>query len=176
MEKEPIPSKTPILDFDKLFIEATSFEDVEKFLLDKLDKLKQEDKNVKIGFVSGPIANTKDQGRKQANMKKMSLTTKMLQNKFQAHPNTVIFSSLDVFNKKAWDLWKDLGLDDDQRHYRMLQFCRNIVVRATDLYMMPGWQTSEGAKDEYNTATFIRRIQIHHLHPDPAKKEVARIF
>lgn len=178
MEKSPIPHKRPFSssDFDQLYADATSFDEVERILMDKIDELRQTNGNFRIGFVSGPIANTDVQEEKIANMRKMSQVTKMLQIKFQNDANMLIFSSLDIFNKKAWELWKDLDLNYDQKKFRMKQFCRNIVVRSTDLYMMPGWQTSEGAKDEYNTAKFMRLIKIHHLHPDPAKKEVVRIF
>jgi hypothetical protein len=55
----------------------------------------------------------------------------------------------------------------DQRRERFIQFWQNVVSGGvTDLFMVPGWERSEGARDEYATATRLG-LQIHHLPQEP---------
>ncbi|PJE63372.1 hypothetical protein COU89_03700 [Candidatus Roizmanbacteria bacterium CG10_big_fil_rev_8_21_14_0_10_45_7] len=65
-----------------------------------------------------------------------------------------IFSGHDVLYNGRMDTLPESKLPYVERRTRMLAFWKTIVTcgSITDIFMMPGWERSEGARDEHNSA------------------------
>lgn len=116
----------------------------------------------RIGFVSGPVANSSETEpglRVQSIKEKMELMrqfTLKLRLKYQFP----ILSSTDIFDI-VWKELEETNLPTEERAVKMKELFREILKGGvTDIFMMPSWKESPGAIDEYETAKQIG-IVIH---------------
>ena len=65
----------------------------------------------------------------------------------------LVFSSTEIFTSGIWESLPETVLPSQERSHIMKELFRGILRGGvTDVFMMPGWEESEGAVDEYNTA------------------------
>lgn len=152
------PHRKNYIDFEALLAEAESYDDFERTITDQLDKLRKDGK--RVGFVSGKLVFADD----KSTVKLMNETTQALRQQLDKDGDFIILSSLDIFKGKAWNAWANLKLGEDAKS-KMDQLCSAIVMRSTDLFMLPNWRQGKGAISEYKTGLNQKGITIYNLAP-----------
>lgn len=152
--------KPPFIDFESILDGAQTYDEFEQRVKATLDEVRK--KNIKLGFVSGPLEYSDP-----PTVERMKTTTKDLQSKFKEDnsDNPYVFSSLDIFKGKAWDVWKSLNLSEAERPKKMKQLCDEVVSRVNDLYMLLDWHKADGSALEFKKAIEHGGINIHFLAP-----------
>lgn len=159
------------INFPTLLATVKNYGDIASSLKKTFGLLKEKGVE-KIGFVSGPIANTAEtdpvQRRKSIKVKMQLMRdyTTILRMRNQ-YP---IFSSTDIFDI-VWQELEETKLSKEERAKKMQLLFREILRNGvTDIFMMKDWRDSPGAIDEYETAKEIG-INIHDLEEDPEVKK-----
>lgn len=126
-----------------------------------LVKVKTIIKNYKICHLNKPIVYvagrvTADGNRKiLSNLRKLNVYTKRLKDEYG-----FVFSSADIFDQETY--WK-LNLANPIHEDDFYRFWREVISSGvTDLYMTPGWDSSTGASDEFDTAKRLG-LKIHYF-------------
>lgn len=134
-------------EFDKALKLARNIDEVEAILLPLLKEWHHI--HGSLGFVSGTLFSD---GPKfvQRNIQRLADYTSALR---AQHPFPV-FSGQDVLYNGRMDTLPESKLPYLERRTRMLAFWKTVVTcgSITDIFMMPGWERSEGARDEHSSA------------------------
>jgi hypothetical protein len=139
----------------------TTVDEVETRLLGMLAIL--EDEGVGIALVSGAVFADGFE-HVDRNLAAINSRTNTVR---QTFPGVVLSCPDVIYNLGLHDRLDVYSWPYDKRRERFLQFWQNVVNGGvTDLFMVPGWERSEGARDEYATATRLG-LQIHHLPQEP---------
>lgn len=134
---------------------AFTIEETLRITVRTITKAKEDNPNAKIGYVSGKVTADGPECIID-NLARMHKFTEML---IKIHGN-FIFSAADIFNDEVY--WK-MNLPRPIHEKDFYDFWRAVLSSGiTDIYMTPGWEKSDGAKDEHETAKQLK-INIHYM-------------
>ena len=135
-------------EFDNVLALARTVDEVEVAVLTLL-KEKRRVQASKLGFVSGTLFSDGPEFV-QRNIRRLAHYTSALRLKY----SFPLFSGYDVLYNGRMDRLPESKLPYLERRTRMLAFWKTIITcgSITDMFMMPGWERSEGARDEHRSA------------------------
>lgn len=138
---------------------STTLKEVKDSLLKILEEVQQENKQKRVGYVSGIIFSDGPLHVKR-NVKILSDYTVFLR-KNNSFP---IFSPTDIFYDGLYHNLKEASFPEEARRILFMTFWRDILSSGfiTDIFMTPRWQQSEGATDEHNLAQ-KQGLTIHYV-------------
>jgi hypothetical protein len=136
----------------------TSLAAVQTQLLKLLAHLRHEDGG-RIAFVSGAVFSDGLE-HFERNIGIINHHTDLVRATFDGS----VFSCADAFYNLGLQSQLDVyDLPYEERRQRFLAFWRTILAGGvTDIFMIPGWERSEGAQDEHQTAAHLK-LRIHYL-------------
>ncbi|QQG44393.1 MAG: DUF4406 domain-containing protein [Candidatus Roizmanbacteria bacterium] len=170
-------SQGPQIDFHKIIGAVRNFSDIQNALKKSIDEMKERGIQ-KIGFVSGPVAKNSEPDPELRRKSTMENSERMRKYAAQLREEQgfPVFASTDIFDI-IWDDLEELkrvkeGTLSREEMSAMMKPLFQEVLRSgvTDIYMIPGWDQSEGAVDEFKTAQEIG-INIHYLELNPGEQD-----
>lgn len=147
------------IDFPTVLNGVNSYDEIQNALTSLMKEMKTTGIQ-RIGFVSGAVATSPEVV--ESNLKLLLNRTEELHKQHQFP----IFSSADIFFDGFWDKLPESNLSKDERSPKLQALFRGILEGGvTDIFMMPKWEFSGGARDEHETAQKLG-ITIHYLEPN----------
>lgn len=164
-EKEMPQTPSAQIDYETVLKDVHNLEDIGFVVCDVISKLR-ESGVTEVGFVSGPVNNSKDPDKKVRYevMKENMQYMREVASNLRAERGTPIVASTDIFDVA----WRDLeevqpDFPEGKRSERMKDLFDKILASGvTNVFMIRGWRNSEGALHEKKTAENLG-IQIHDL-------------
>lgn len=139
----------------KAIKKASTFEDVLQITVGFISTIKNENSNIKIGYVAGKVT-ADGVNNIPKNLKRLHKFT----NKLTKIHGDYIFSAADVFNDEVY--WK-INIAKPVHEEDFYKFWREIIESGiTDIYMTPEWERSDGARDEHKRARELG-ITVHYV-------------
>ncbi len=134
---------------------------IREALLEILKKIQENNPNAIIGYVAGCITSDGPEYVNK-NIAKLEAYAHYLRNKFGPH----IFSAKEIFSDEDQ---KAITEEGEKAQFEMRRFWRDVQLSGniTDVFMIPGWERSKGARDEHNAAKERGDITIHYVDKVP---------
>ncbi len=144
---ESQPSSVQQIDFAKILRGAKKYTDIETAIAKSIAELKAQGIE-RIGFVSGPINNSKDPDPRVKREIMMRNEENMRQEiiRLAEEHGFPVFGSTNIFDV-VWKQLEETKLDPEQRPMEEL-FNKILGSGVTDIFMIKGWRDAPGAIKE----------------------------
>jgi hypothetical protein len=155
--------KVAHIDFAKILQGAKKYDDIEQAIAKSIAELKAQGME-RIGFVSGPINNSKDPDPRVKREIMMRNEENMRQEiiRLAEEHGFPVFGSTNIFDV-VWKQLEETKLDPEKRPMTKL-FNRILGNGVTDIFMIKGWRDAGGALKEYEFSE-LNGINIHDEDP-----------